>query len=163
MLADGTDALELTQVSLEPVPGDLPNSGSVNFENELTLSGFALESQRIEPGDTIILTLYWLPERKLAEDYTFFAQLVDQDTTRWASQDLQMTTSDWPKGEVQKVELLLPVAAETPASVYPLIIGVYSRSSEGGFDRLQVVTDQGRLTDDFLSVAKVRIGSLSDK
>ncbi len=163
LLADGTDALELTKVSLEPVPGDLPNSGSVNFENELTLSGFALESQRIEPGGTIILTLYWLPERKLAEDYTFFAQLVDQDTTRWASQDLKMTTSDWPKGVVQKVELLLPVAAETPASVYPLIIGVYSRSSEGGFDRLQVVTDQGRLTDDFLSVAKVRIGSLSDK
>jgi hypothetical protein len=91
------------------------------------------------------------------EDYTFFAQLVDQDTTRWASQDLQLTTSEWPKGEPQQVELILPVSAETPPSVYPLIIGVYSRLSDGGFDRLQVVTGQGRLTDDFLSVAKVRI------
>ena len=160
LLADGTDALELTQVSLESAPGSLPNPVSVNFENQLTLNGFALDSQRIEPGGTIILTLYWLPEQQLEEDYTFFAQLVDQDTTRWASQDLQMMTSDWPRGEVRQVELLLPVAAETPASVYPLIIGVYSRTSEGGFDRLQVVTEQGRLTDDFLPVAKVRIESL---
>jgi hypothetical protein len=105
------------------------------------------------------VTLYWLPDQQLEEDYTFFAQLVDQDTTRWASQDIQINTSDWPKGMLQKVEFILPVETETPASIYPLIIGVYARSSDGEFDRLQVVTDQGRLTDDFLSVAKVRIES----
>ncbi len=163
LLADGTDALEVTRLFLEPAPGNLPNPVSVNFENQLTLSGFVLDSQRIEPGGQIIVTLYWLPEQQLEEDYTFFAQLVDQDTTRWASQDLQITTSDWPQGELQRIELILPVAAETPASVYPLIIGVYSRSSDGDFDRLQVVTDQGRLTDDFLSVAKLRIESLTDE
>ena len=71
---------------LEPAPGDLPNPISINFENRLTLSGFVLDSQRIEPGGTIIVTLYWLPDRQLEEDYTFFAQLVDRDTTRWANQ-----------------------------------------------------------------------------
>ena len=162
LLPGGSDVLVLTEVYLEPVPGELPNPVSVNFENVLTLSGFALDSQRIESGGTIMVTLYWLPEMSMAEDYTFFAQLVDQDTTRWASRDIQLKTSDWQKGELQKVELILPVAAETPAAVYPLIIGIYSRASDGDFDRLQVVTDQGRLTDDFLSIAKVRISSGSD-
>ena len=52
----------------------------------------------------------------------------------------------------------LAIAADTPASVYPLILGVYTLTEEGGFQRLQLVTGDGRITqDDILNLTKIRV------
>ncbi len=111
-------------------------------------------------GDTIELTLHWQPQIELDEDYTFFAQVVDSDTTRWASQDLLQRTSQWKPGGIYAVQMSLPVLADTPSSIYPFIIGAYTQPEEGVFDRLQVVTSEGRLTDDFFVLTNVRIDAL---
>jgi hypothetical protein len=49
------------------------------------------------------------------------------------------------------------VAADTPPDLYPLIIGLYPQSADGKFDRLQMVTEDGRLTDDFLNLTPIRV------
>jgi hypothetical protein len=85
---------------------------------------------------------------------------VDSDTTRWASQDLLQSTSQWKPREIYSVQMSLPVLADTPSSIFPLIIGIYTQPAEGVFDRLQVVTSEGRLTDDFLLLTSVRIDAL---
>ena len=55
------------------------------------------------------------------------------------------------------VTLTLHIEPNTPAGVYPIIVGVYTRSDDGGFDRLQTKTEEGRLTDDFLELTPVRV------
>ncbi|MCB9430805.1 MAG: DUF2142 domain-containing protein [Ardenticatenaceae bacterium] len=156
-LASGQDALHLADIALEPVPGETPNPIHVNFENELTLIGFELSPRRVQPGETVSLTLYWEGQRPLTTDYTFFAQIVGEDTTRWAAQDLPVPTSRWPANQPQRVTFSLPLRDDTPANTYPIILGVYTQTADGGFDRLQTVTEDGRLTDDFFLLTLIRV------
>ena len=154
----GGDAWLLETVMLASAPGDLPNATAVNFEDELLLRGYALSERRLVAGSSVTLTLYMEAQRPLDTDYTFFAQIVDVDTTRWAAStpELPSPTSTWPVGEVQQIELTLPVQADTPANVYPLILGMYVLE-EGNFNRLQIMAEDGRPTDDFLSLTLIRI------
>lgn len=151
------DALHLADIALEPVPGETPNPIHVNFENELTLVGFEVSPRRAQPGETVSLTLYWEVERPLTTDYTFFAQIIGEDTTRWAAQDLAKPTSRWPVNQPQHVTFPLPLRGDTPANTYPIILGVYTQTADGGFDRLQTVTEDGRLTDDFFLLTPIRV------
>ena len=56
-------------------------------------------------------------------------------------------TGQWTPGEVYAVRLPLALDPATPPDAYPLIIGLYTRATDGGFDRLQQVTPDGRLTE----------------
>ncbi len=157
-LEDGQDAVMLAVLQLESKSGDYPNATAVNFMNELELVGYELEPRRANAGETVNLRLYVQALRSLTIDYTFFAQVVDEDTTRWASLDLGQPTSTWQPGETQSVEMPLTIAADTPANVYPLILGVYTLTEDGGFQRLQLVTSDGRITqDDVLTLTKIRV------
>ncbi len=165
LLASENDTATLSVLQLQPVSGEYPNATSVNFMNDLELVGFELEPRRVVAGETANLRLYVQALRPLPIDYTFFAQVVDEDTTRWAANDFNPLnlnpvngTASWPPGEVQILEMPLPIAADAPARVYPLILGVYSRTADGGFQRLQLVTSDGRITqDDVLPLTKIRI------
>ena len=153
----GGDSVTVAQLLLESDGGDIPNPISVDFESELELVGFEIDRRRLAPSEPLSLRLYWESQQLLATDYTFFAQLVDADTTRWASQDIPLETSSWLPGDIQTTDFQLLVDEHTPAGVYPLIIGAYTRSADGGFDRLQTLTDEGRLTDDFLALTHIRV------
>jgi len=152
------DALVLETVSLEPRPGEYPNAIEVNFGERLELVGFTVTPRRARPGETVQLTLYWRALRALATDYTLFAQVLDaEDTTRWAASDVPGNTAAWLEGEVQTVQMPLTLREDAPAGVYPLIVGAYTRTEDGGFSRLQIVRD-GRITmDDVLTLTRVRI------
>lgn len=159
-LENGLDAEKLTSLQLTAVPGQQPNPTAINFGDELQLAGFEVKPRRALAGQTIDLVLYWRPERPLATNYTFFAQVVDEDTTRWAAHDFAPLegTASWRAGEVYSLTMPLALAAETPARVYPLIIGVYTRTADGGFQRLQLVAEDGRITqEDFLTLTKIRV------
>jgi hypothetical protein len=153
------DAVVLTTIPLVPGEGPYPNPVSLFFEHGLELVGFAVAPRRVPAGGTIELVTYWRPAEPLPADYTFFAQIVDEDTTRYAAADVtpQTPTSDWATGEVVEVRFSLVVDPATPPDAYPLIVGLYTRTADGGFDRLQQVTADGRLTDDFLVLTLVRV------
>lgn len=153
------DAAVVAKMLLQPVDGRYPNPQAVNFEDELTLVGYEIDPRRTAAGEMIHLTLYWETQRPLSNDYTFFAQIVDQDTTRWASHDYAPPagTSSWQPAEANTLEMTLQLNPETPPGLYPLIIGVYTQTADGEFDRLQIKTADGRLTDDFLQLTPVRI------
>jgi hypothetical protein len=150
------DSVVLTQLSLQAAAGDLPNPTAVNFDNELELVGYKLAPRQAAAGETVDLTLYWQTKRPLTTDYTVFAQVVDETTTRWASQDLGQPTSSWAEGEIQTVQLSLTLQPETPAAVFPIIIGLYTLD-EGQFNRLQIIAADGRPTDDFLQLTLLRV------
>jgi len=153
------DSATLGNIQVKAAEGAYPNPTQINFEDKLDLAGYTLNPRSAAPGETIELTLYWKPLQPLEMDYTFFAQVVDENTTRWASIDYEPPegTSSWISGEVLTVTLNLSLAQDTPADVYPLIIGIYTRDTEGDFNRLQILTPDGRLTDDFLELTQVRV------
>jgi hypothetical protein len=147
----------LAEVPLTAVPGEIPNPVSVQFEKGIELVGYELNPRRTAAGEMADLTLYWQLNESVTADYTIFAQVVDADTTRWAAQDLPVPTSQWPTGEPQPVPLTLALNPDTPADVYPIIIGLYTLSPTGEFQRLQRITDDGRPTDDFLQLTLLRV------
>jgi hypothetical protein len=154
---DGSNAADLAQLSLLPRPGSVPNPLAINFENQLELIGFSLPERRLSPGEQLSLDLYWQAIGDMDTDYTLFAQVVDEDTTRWTSQDLALATSEWAPDEDRKVSMELTFDPATPAGVYPLIVGLYTRGEEGEFIRLQTMTSEGRLTDDYYALTQVRV------
>ncbi len=156
---DGRDIIPLDSLTLQPAAGAYPNATSISFENRFELVGYALEPRSTVAGNAIELTLYWQPLQTQEEDYTFFAQVVDEDTTRWASLDYMPPegTSTWPANEVQIIPMSLTISPDTPANVYPIIVGIYTRGGGGEFNRLQIQTEDNRLTDDFLELTQVRI------
>jgi hypothetical protein len=158
-LTTGGDVAQLTTLPLAPIAGDYPNPVDFNFENRLRLRGFEVTPRLATPGETVTLTLYWEAIRPLSQNYTIFAQIVDEDTTRWASQDLgpEPPTSAWQPGQVQTVTMQLTLDEATPAELYPLIIGAYILTDTGEFVRLQLLTPDGRLTDNFLQLTQIRV------
>ena len=163
LLSVSTDAVQLATIPLTAVSGDYPNSISVNFGDELELVGYEIDPRRAQPGDMITLNTYWRGKRPLTNDYTFFAQIVDLETTaRYGSQDIQPpdgTTSTWEPDTDQIIPMSITLDENIPPGVYPIIIGVYTHSEESGFQRLQIITPEGRITqDDFLILTPIRLG-----
>ncbi|HEY1409794.1 MAG TPA: hypothetical protein VF434_12685, partial [Promineifilum sp.] len=153
------DAVSLAILPLAAADGPYPNPVSLFFEHGLELVGFSVVPRRVAAGETVDLSLYWRPTRALPDDYTFFGQIVGEDTTRYAAADVAPATAtgNWPVNEVVEVRLPLALDPATPPDAYPLIVGLYTRTDDGGFERLQQVTPDGRLTDDFLILALIRV------
>jgi hypothetical protein len=157
---DGSDAARLATIALRPVPDAYPNAAQVNFMNQVDLVGFAVAPRRAAAGETIDLTLYMRARRPLSQNYTIFAQVLGEANTRWAAQDLapQPGTAAWTPGEAQPVNMTLTLAEDAPPGVYPLLLGLYTRTEDGGFNRLQLVTPDGRITqDDILTLTQIRV------
>ena len=154
---NGADTAVLETLTVEPSPGDVPNPVNINFEDQVALIGYDVTPRRSVPGETVELTLYFRPLQPFDQDYTVFAQVVDEDTTRWASADQPQPTTQWREGGITAVQLDLHLSETTPAAVYPIIVGLYIQTAEGDFDRLQLMTAEGRLTDDFLMLTRVRV------
>ncbi len=155
----GGDSATVGTLTLQASSGEFPNPTSINFEDRFELVGYYTNPRSARPGETIDLDLYWRPLRKIGEDYTFFAQVIDEDTTRWASNDHAPPegTSTWPEDSTQIQSMDLTLASDTPAGTYPIIVGIYIRDSEGNFNRLQMETPDGRLTEDFLELTTIRV------
>lgn len=158
LLSAENEAVRLADLSLTAVPGETPNPVSINFEEGFELVGYELLPRHAQAGDDVDAVFYWRVNQPVAEDYTFFAQVVGEDTTRWgAASDLPVPTSQWEPGAVQPVPMSIALREDTPPDVYPLIIGLYTLSAAGEFERLQRITADGRPTDDFLNVTLVRV------
>ena len=155
---DGREAVQLGVIPLAAQEGPIPNPVSFFFEHGLEMVGFAVEPRRAPAGDAVSLRTYWRPSRPLPDGLAFFAQIVDEDTTRYAAADTPpQPTAGWVSGEVVELSFTLVIDPATPPDAYPLIVGVYTRTPDGGFDRLQQVAADGRLTDDFLSLTLVKV------
>jgi len=95
-------------------------------------------------------------------DYTIFTHLRDLDDPSnriFAQHDAEPPgrTSTWTQGQIVESVYQLTLAADTPPAVHEIEVGVYHRTAEGAFSRLQLVTPDGRLVDDYLVLSKVRV------
>ncbi|GAB4469460.1 MAG: hypothetical protein Kow00124_04620 [Anaerolineae bacterium] len=164
-LASGADSLRLGTVTLAPrdEAAGIPNPVSVNFGGEIELIGYSLSTRQAAPGETIELTLHWRALRQMTRDYTISAQVLGDDTTRYAQEDSwplngARPTTTWAEGEIVEDAYTLTLRPDTPPGVYWVQVVVYWAAPDGSFERLQRITADGRLTDDFILLTRVRVG-----
>jgi hypothetical protein len=151
------DAVKLATIKLVPRPGDTPNSVRVNFGGQLALMGYDLNSRTVRPGETISVTLYWqsLARQPLQKDYLVFAHLVDSTGRVVASNDgspytQPRRTSRWSMQVMQEMRLL-QVAADVPAGLYSIVLGVFAD------ERLPVVAPDGHYLGEEWTLVQVRV------
>ena len=156
------DNVRFGQVELARPSGRLFNPVSHNFGDQIELIGFDLDRRRAAPGETVKLTLFWRAlAAQPARDYTVFAHVLQPPQTKWAGVDKQPTpsTSSWTLRADQIVSDTYPLTldATTPPGVYEVEVGVYYFVGGANFERLKVITRDGRQPQDYILLSKVRV------
>jgi 4-amino-4-deoxy-L-arabinose transferase-like glycosyltransferase len=153
----GDDNVRFGSLGLEGQSGDVPNSMQVNLDNQIELIGYALDRRAVSPNESIFLTLYWRARSKMAVDYTVFTHVLQPPETLWAQQDkqLQPPSSSWSIGQVVSDTYELQIKPDAPLGVYDIEVGVYD--PQKNFERLRIVTDDGRITENYVLLGKVRV------
>jgi len=127
------------------------------LDSQIELLGYDLSADRIRPGDTVELTLYWHALTEPEEDYTVFTHLLGESYNLasgnflWGQQDNMpldgtYTTSRWLENEVVVDRYAISVQPDAPPGRYRIEVGMYLLETG---ERLPVFDDQGqRMAED---------------
>lgn len=140
-------ALLVAASTAPPAPEPQGALGAV-FEGGIVLEGYALSRPtggrmaHLEPGDELVLDLYWRVEGAPGEDLMVFTHLLGEaynPSTQgpvWGGHDARpmeggCSTDLWRPGDRVVDRHIIPVDGEAPAGVYRLEVGLY-RPADGG-------------------------------
>jgi hypothetical protein len=153
----GGDNVRFGSLDLVAQSGEVPNPLQVNLDNQIALIGYSIDRRAAGPGEAIFLTLYWRARSQMPADYTVFTHVLQPPETLWAQQDkqLQPPSSSWSIGQVVSDTYELKIKPDAPLGVYDIEVGVYDPLKN--FERLRVVTGDGRITENYVLLGKVRV------
>jgi len=128
-----------------------------NLGNMVQLFGYDLSTDRLKPGDTLQLTLYWQALNKIETNYTVFTHLLDKDNHIWGQKDnwpVNNThpTTKWAKGEIVVDRYDIIVDRDAPPGEYTLEIGMYDLATN---ERLPVIDAQEQVKDNAIILGYV--------
>ena len=100
---------------------------------DLQLLGYDFAEGSYRPGDWVWVRPYWQVTQKLAEDYSFYFRLVDENKQLWVQQVIRPAgdgypTSFWDEGEIVKGQHALRIPLEAPGGDY--YVGIVLREPE---------------------------------
>ena len=166
----------LTTVEILPrdrlfdLPANIAHPLDLTLGNVVHLRGFDLATPPSPPelggtegglraGDTLPLTLYWQAGGPTDLDYTVFVHLVGPDGQLYGQVDRPPAngaapTTSWTPGQVIVDEIILPVAADGPAGIYHIAVGMYDGASGG---RLPITDASGQSLPDDQAILPVEI------
>ncbi len=130
-----------------------------NLGRKVELLGYELDSDVVEPGGVLHLTLYWRALDEMETSYTVFTHLLDEGSRIWGQEDNPPVygtcpTTFWVKGEVVRDEYEISVNPNAPSGEYVIEIRMYI--AETG-ERLPVLDDKGEAVGDRVLLRKVRV------
>ena len=143
-------------VSSPPAPDNfLP----ATFADQIDLLGYNLAHERLLPGQTLELTLFWASMGRPLEDYTVFVHLLDSDGQLRGQTDSPATsgkypTSVWDAGEFIADSHTLSLPNDLPGGEYKLAIGLYDPETGR---RLQTVDGSGNTTGDSVTISGLMV------
>lgn len=144
-------ALEPVEITkpLQPPMVEPSVEVAADLARSIRLRGYDLDRERLSPGESLHLTLYWETLDQVEEEYTVLLQLRDAQGLIWAEQEEQPTSGGWPTrrweiGDLWRDWHDLALPADLPSGEYHLIIALgKEREIEGEID-LGVVKVEGR-------------------
>ena len=117
----------LDEVAIQAIPHRL----AATFGRQIELLGHDVSASEVRPGDKVTVTLYWRAVEKMADDYSVFVHLLDENDITVAQRDSypgrgNFPTSWWTPGEViaDVYWLTLPVTTYAPSTAR-LEVGLY--------------------------------------
>jgi len=136
-----------------------------NWEGEIALLGYDLESVVIEPGQDVSLSLYWEALTRPRGSYAVFLHLIDKDGDRRSQEDsLPMgglyPTTHWYPGEVIRDHYRLPIPPDLEPGRYRLEVGLYDAST---LDRLSVWGEDSQPLGDVVTLDYLRLLGPTEK
>jgi 4-amino-4-deoxy-L-arabinose transferase-like glycosyltransferase len=151
------NAVKLPPLTLDPLPGDLPNPQQVNFGNQLQLVGYRITPRAVRPGEKILVQLYWQVEQPPDQNYGIFLHVLGEENRIWAGRDRppKQSMQEWPLHSPVEEQRRLTMPEEMPAGVYPVEIGVWPVGTGGG--RLPILAEDGHWIDDRLLLSPIRL------
>ncbi len=124
----------------------------------IRLSGYALSSSQVTPGDILEVVLVWQTDTPLsaAEDYTVFGQVLDQANHLVGQRDARPVplSSEWPAGQAITDRHGIFIEPGTPPGAHRLIVGLYH--SQTG-QRLPVLSPPSAGDKDFIELDQVEV------
>jgi 4-amino-4-deoxy-L-arabinose transferase-like glycosyltransferase len=156
-LADLEPAFDALASPEHFVEGSQPDQAlQVRFGDVAVLSGFSLSDQKIAPGATLSLALYWKSAAETDTAYRAFVHLGENPV--WGQRDddpaCRLPTSLWRTGQTAVGQFRVTVAPETPPGNYPLVVGLYHPTT---LERLPAQDAQGQPAGDSLTLATIRV------
>jgi hypothetical protein len=135
-----------------------PQGGTIALADWRLIGGQG-EIRSLVPGETLPLTLEWVPLARPAADYRVFVHLVGSDLQPLAQSDGEpqsgnYPTSWWEPGERIEETRLLSVPETLPAGSYRLLVGLYHPE----FGRLRCQADCKENTDAYQLPIVLRVG-----
>ncbi|HYN88403.1 MAG TPA: glycosyltransferase family 39 protein, partial [Ardenticatenaceae bacterium] len=126
---------------------------------QIWLEAYNLDRERVRPGETLELTLYWRTTGRVPERYTVFNQLIDPGVAMYGQQDREPgcdggPTTDWHPGDLIVDRYEVPVFAEAKPGTYPLITGMYQ--AERG-ERLEVYDAAGHPLGNSIELTRITV------
>jgi len=128
-------------------------------DRQVSLTGYKIDKAEVKAGETIEVALYWRAQKRMAEDYTVFVHLADEEGTIWGQHDSQPVngyypTSFWDQDEIVKDEHAFIVGEDTPPGEYWIEVGMY-RLADG--QRLTIVDQDGQVLDDKALLSEITV------
>ena len=163
----GGDTIFLQQVYVLPAQMSsrsmIQNRKSYHLGESIELLGYSVESEpvadgdRLQPGQTITVTLFWQALEPVEGDYTVFVQLLDE-AGQVAGQDDgppvngRYPTHSWLPRQVVEDETLLTLAPDLPPGEYRIAVGMYELETG---QRLEVKDKDGAVPDNVILLEPV--------
>lgn len=117
----------------------------VALEGGITFLGYDLEAGAIQPGDSVLLSLYWLANETQSKDWSVFVHLTDDDSQISGADSPPLSgdypTSLWTANETIVDEHSLQIPATIQPGNYQIVLGLYEPSTLTRMGRLDGVGD----------------------
>ncbi|MBN1812975.1 MAG: glycosyltransferase family 39 protein [Anaerolineae bacterium] len=145
---------------VETPPTDVTYSVDARLGDAITLVGYDLSVDEVQPGESLTVTLVWRAGAVPAGDYTAFVHLIDEDGNLVAQDDHpplmgEYRTSFWARGDVIRDTYNLTLDASQPSCVCALLVGLYDPEA-----RVRVPAYDGlgeRFEDDAVVAGRVTV------
>ncbi len=133
-----------------------------DWAGQLRLTGYALNTDHPEPGQEVLLQLFWQavqPER----NYAVFVHVVGADGRGLTQVDgrpflgLYSMTTHWPRDRAVTDERRLTLPTDTPPGRYRLEVGLYD-ADDPDAEPLPLLDAQGRETGRRLTLDYLQVG-----
>jgi len=136
----------------------------VNFGDKMELLGYDLDTENIQAGKAVPITLYWRSLAKMERNYTISVQLLGPDYQSYGGWDTfpgrgNYATSLWRAGDIVKETYRLPLSHRFPAPGYGQIRVALHIHSTG--EHLPILDAQGNLISDSLVFERFRVARRS--
>lgn len=112
-------------------PNEIAVPTDIEFGSQLRLLGYRLGASELHPGDALPLTLYWQADAPVAQDYSIFVHLTDENNILQAQRDSfpdkgNRPTSQWRSGTLVLDPHLVTVPQTAPSPARLRVdVGVY--------------------------------------